>query len=156
MASQRDVITELVNEIGILIKLRLSAYIEKYADGSTAQFVNPFIVCPELDEFHASSLRPAIQAKMHLQEQLSNELFEIDVEQIRFDDELKLILELIIIPLFFHDDELEFIPVTFGDGFLTSNKNRLYLFFNAYDDVALSEAKQKVRIKSTFDALKSV
>ena len=44
--SRRDLVEEILKELGVLLKMRIDSHVDKYYEGVPARFLNQFIICP--------------------------------------------------------------------------------------------------------------
>ena len=103
MTTKEELVPKLVAEIGEYVSTRIVGYIDMHTTSSKAEFLNAFIVCPEAEDFHASSLRDAIRAKPHFEEHISSDILDVMLNSIQLDDDLTLEFSLSVLPLFLGD-----------------------------------------------------
>ena len=153
MTDKADLVHKLVAEIGEHLSLRTIDYIHKHTGGSKAELLNAFLVFPEIDDFHASSIRTAIHAKQHFEEHISSEILDVVLNSIQLDDELALEFSLSVAPIFLGDDyEYELIVIK-GSSIHCLNDG-LNNLLNELSNEELEKSIKKVRNTTLINTLK--
>jgi hypothetical protein len=149
----KNLVSKLIDEIGLLIDSRIAAYINKHADGSKASFLNQFLVFPEYDDFNPSLLKNAMEVRQEFDNFVSNDLVSVTLTEVATDDDLELSFYLDIYPTFIDEDQ-DCITASLKSGKLMVINNELQEQLEGFGDDHLSQFTTKLRNFRTLSTLK--
>lgn len=149
----QNLVSDLVDEIGLLIQSRISAYIKKHACGSEAAFLSKFLVFPEFEDYRASLLKAPMKARHKFDEFVSNDLMGVSLVDVTIDDGFVLNFNLEIYPSFINED-LEWINAELKNGQLTPFANELEVLLQGLADDQLVQFTKKIRNNRIMSMLK--
>jgi hypothetical protein len=148
-------VIKFVNELGILLRIRINQYHRKFNKDNESNFLNKFIICPEIGDHDLDHIRhPALERK-HFNDNLGIQLSVFDFNHISLANN-KIKYSFSVFPDFIdNDDDGDLLEFSLIEDKITFYDQDMIDFLESCDDETLNQIILKVQSESSLNSLKN-